>query len=144
MKRRVLGAALIGLVIAFCLGGTAFAQGHHHAHARLEEKVCEWASASVAPIGMVKFSRSGSVVVLNVSLKFALPNARYTVELSYPGQTLGCEGIPGSFPVSTNAKGAGRGTGSFTVSNPGILTFYAGVHEINSVPIWTHGVSLSP
>jgi hypothetical protein len=141
--RRSFSACVIGLAIGLFLVGTALASNHHTARAPLEEKVCAWGSASVQPIGRVHFSRAGNIVDLNVVLH-ARPNASYTVRLFVPPPPsgVGCEAIEGSFVVSTNARGMGRGTGSFTVNNQGNGAFAAGVFGAEE-DVFTRFVSLS-
>ncbi|HEV3285015.1 MAG TPA: hypothetical protein VG010_12510 [Solirubrobacteraceae bacterium] len=112
MKRKLGGMVALALAIMTCLSGVALAKvSHAKAPVVKANSTCGEFPAGHPVIGTVSFKRVGNLVTVTVVLNHGVPNSSYEVSLS----TRPCAPRGSPFTMTTNSKGVGKGSGSFSV-----------------------------
>ena len=122
MKLRFLTAALITLLGAATLAGSAAAGSENNPKADIQagNGFCGADLPALPVVGFTNFHRTGDTVRIQYHLKNALPNAEYIVQLwgdacSYFGTVT---------TITTNSKGVANGNGGVAVP-PSSTRFFA-------------------
>ncbi len=115
------------LMLTVAVGGVASAAGKKTAKANIQggNYHCGANETGDPTLGTVSYKRSGTTVTVKVSLKMGAPNAKYQVAL-YGNECTGIAALPA--PFTTNKKGVGKASGSFTVPS-GDTEFFATVYQ---------------
>lgn len=122
MKTKLIAVFALTFAIAASTGGVASARASH-AKANLKQGAhnCGAAEPTLPVVGIATLKRVGNVVTVKVVMKHGEPNATYQTQLF--GNATFCEFLGTVFNFTTNRKGVGKGSGSFTVP-PGNTEFF--------------------
>lgn len=126
MRGRLLVLFALSLALSVAGAGIALAAAKKAAKAPIQgtNANCGANETGDPVLGAVGYKRSGTTVTVKVSLKKGTPNTKYGVALYGNG----CEGIASGTSFTTNKKGVGKVTDTFTVPAED-SEFFATVYE---------------